>query len=53
MDWLRGTCHFIHQPLYILSGCAAAEEASMAEMSNVYDETGRELYIGGGDREHD
>ena len=25
----------------------------MAEMSKVYDETGRELYMGAGDREHD
>jgi phosphomethylpyrimidine synthase len=31
---------------------AKAEEA-MAEMSKVYDETGRELYMGAGDREHD
>jgi phosphomethylpyrimidine synthase len=33
----------------------AAEEAEkgMAEMSRVYNETGRELYIGAGDREHD
>ncbi len=33
----------------------AAEEAEkgMAEMSKVYDETGRELYLGQGDREHD
>ncbi len=28
-------------------------EAGMAEMSKVYDETGRELYMGAGDREHD
>ena len=28
-------------------------EAGMAQMSKVYDETGRELYMGGGDREHD
>jgi phosphomethylpyrimidine synthase len=28
-------------------------EAGMAQMSKVYDETGRELYIGAGDREHD
>ncbi|GGD68007.1 phosphomethylpyrimidine synthase ThiC [Croceicoccus mobilis] len=28
-------------------------EAGMAEMSKVYDETGRELYMGQGDREHD
>ena len=37
-------------------GFIAAEEAEkgMAEMSKVYDETGRELlYIGQGDREHD
>jgi len=25
----------------------------MAEMSKVYDETGRELYMGAGDRKHD
>lgn len=33
----------------------AAEDAEkgMAEMSKVYDETGRELYMGAGDREHD
>ena len=33
----------------------AVEEAEkgMAEMSKVYDETGRELYMGQGDREHD
>ncbi|MFN9152157.1 MAG: phosphomethylpyrimidine synthase ThiC [bacterium] len=33
----------------------AAEEAEkgMAEMSKVYDATGRELYMGAGDREHD
>ena len=33
----------------------AAEEAEkgMAEMARVYDETGRELYMGAGDREHD
>jgi phosphomethylpyrimidine synthase len=36
-------------------GFVAAEEAEagMAEMSKVYDETGRELYMGAGDREHD
>jgi phosphomethylpyrimidine synthase len=28
-------------------------EAGMAEMSKLYDETGRELYMGAGDREHD
>ena len=28
-------------------------EKGMAEMSKVYDETGRELYMGAGDREHD
>jgi len=28
-------------------------EAGMAHMSKVYDETGRELYMGAGDREHD
>ncbi len=32
---------------------AADAEAGMAEMSRVYDETGRELYLGAGDREHD
>ncbi|QZH73993.1 MAG: phosphomethylpyrimidine synthase ThiC [Erythrobacter sp.] len=31
----------------------AAAEKGMAEMSRVYNETGRELYIGQGDREHD
>jgi phosphomethylpyrimidine synthase len=36
-------------------GFIATEEAEkgMAEMSKVYDETGRELYMGAGDREHD
>jgi phosphomethylpyrimidine synthase len=36
-------------------GFVAAEEAEagMAEMSKVYEETGRELYMGQGDREHD
>jgi phosphomethylpyrimidine synthase len=28
-------------------------EAGMAQMSKVYDETGRELYLGAGDRERD
>jgi phosphomethylpyrimidine synthase len=28
-------------------------EAGMAEMSKVYDETGRELYMGAGERERD
>ncbi len=32
---------------------AEAAEAGMAEMSKVYDETGRELYMGAGDREPD
>jgi phosphomethylpyrimidine synthase len=31
----------------------AKAEAGMAEMSRVYDDTGRELYMGQGDREHD
>ena len=31
----------------------AEAEEGMAEMSKVYDETGRELYMGAGDREHD
>jgi 5-methyltetrahydrofolate--homocysteine methyltransferase len=31
----------------------AEAEAGMAQMSKVYDETGRELYLGAGDREHD
>jgi phosphomethylpyrimidine synthase len=31
----------------------AKAEAGMEEMSKVYDETGRELYMGAGDREHD
>jgi phosphomethylpyrimidine synthase len=37
------------------AGFVAAEEAEkgMAEMSKVYDETGRELYMGAGGREHD
>lgn len=36
------------------SGFVAEEaEKGMAEMSKVYDETGRELYMGAGDREHD
>ncbi len=35
-------------------GMTEAEvEAGMAQMSKVYDETGRELYMGAGDREHD
>lgn len=36
-------------------GFVAVEEAEngMAEISKVYDETGRELYVGQGDREHD
>jgi len=32
---------------------AAEAEKGMAEMSRVYEETGRELYMGAGDREHD
>ena len=32
---------------------AEETEAGMAEMSRVYNEGGRELYIGAGDREHD
>jgi phosphomethylpyrimidine synthase len=37
------------------AGFIAAEEAEkgMAQMSEVYEETGRELYMGQGDREHD
>ncbi|BBB09984.1 phosphomethylpyrimidine synthase ThiC [Sphingopyxis sp. EG6] len=37
------------------AGFIAAEEAEkgMAEMSQVYEETGRELYMGAGGREHD
>jgi phosphomethylpyrimidine synthase len=31
----------------------AKAEEGMTEMSKVYDETGRELYMGAGDREHD
>ena len=31
----------------------ADAEAGMEKMSEVYNETGRELYIGQGDREHD
>ena len=36
-------------------GFVAAEEAEqgMADMSKVYEDTGRELYMGQGDREHD
>jgi phosphomethylpyrimidine synthase len=36
-------------------GFVAAEDAEkgMAEMSKVYEDTGRELYMGAGDREHD
>jgi phosphomethylpyrimidine synthase len=34
-------------------GGALDAEAGMAEMSRVYNESGRELYIGAGDREHD
>lgn len=53
MDRLCYTCHFIHRPLHVLSCCAATEEAeaSIAETSKVHDETGREQYIGAGDRE--
>jgi phosphomethylpyrimidine synthase len=37
-----------------LSAEALAEaERGMAHMSKVYDETGRELYMGAGDRAHD
>ncbi len=32
---------------------AEEAEAGMAAMSKVYDETGRKLYMGAGDREHD
>ena len=32
---------------------AEEAEAGMSQMSKVYDETGRELYMGAGDREHD
>ncbi len=32
---------------------AAEAEAGMQQMSTVYNETGRELYMGAGDREHD
>jgi phosphomethylpyrimidine synthase len=32
---------------------ADVAEAGMAEMSQVYEDTGRELYMGAGDREHD
>src|SRR5690606_26431615 len=37
------------------AGFIAAEEAEkgMAQMSEVYEETGRELYLGAGGREHD
>jgi phosphomethylpyrimidine synthase len=37
------------------AGFIAAEDAEkgMAEMSQVYEDTGRELYMGAGDREHD
>jgi hypothetical protein len=32
---------------------AETAEQALAEMSKVYDETGRELYMGAGDRKHD
>jgi phosphomethylpyrimidine synthase len=32
---------------------AGEAEAGMAQMSEFYEETGRELYMGQGDREHD
>jgi phosphomethylpyrimidine synthase len=37
------------------AGFIAVEEAEkgMAKMSEVYEETGRELYMGAGGREHD
>jgi phosphomethylpyrimidine synthase len=31
----------------------AVNEAGMADVSKLYNETGRELYMGAGDREHD
>ena len=40
------------QPEPVEGGLAEAE-AGMAEMSRVYNEGGRELYIGAGEREHD
>jgi phosphomethylpyrimidine synthase len=42
-------------PVAVIPDFVAAEEAEagMAEMSKLYDETGRELYMGAGDREHD
>ena len=36
-----------------LSRWRRAAEKGMAEMSKVYNEGGRELYIGAGNREHD
>ncbi len=40
---------------WVRDSLVAAEEAEkgMAEMSKVYDATGRELYMGAGDRERD
>ncbi|HEX7752338.1 MAG TPA: phosphomethylpyrimidine synthase ThiC, partial [Novosphingobium sp.] len=39
---------------FIAANTTAAEaEAGMAEMSEKYEEVGRQLYIGAGDREHD
>jgi phosphomethylpyrimidine synthase len=37
----------------VVSIPAKEDEAGMAEMIKVYDETGRELYMGQGDREYD
>ena len=40
----------------VMAGAEMSQEdidAGFAQMSKVYDETGRELYMGAGDREHD
>jgi phosphomethylpyrimidine synthase len=38
---------------FIAAGDEAAAEKGMEEMSKLYNEGGRELYIGAGGREHD
>ena len=40
-------------PDEVAAVAAEEAEAGMAEMSRVYNEGGRELYIGAGNREHD
>lgn len=54
MDRLHDKRQFIRQPLHILSNCGEAElvEAGMVEMSKVYDEAGRELYMRADEREN-